>query len=67
MAGVWQFQIDSVDLEMLTPNKEFFVSFLDSKLSKYSGTYRIERYMAIFGKSDGEWYTATITSRFAKV
>lgn len=67
LAATWQFEIDSVDLEMMTPNKEYFVSFLDSNLAKYSGYYRIERYFAIFGKSDGEWFTATISSRFAKI
>lgn len=67
LASTWQFEIDSIDLEMLTPNKEFFVSFLDSTLAKYSGTYRIERYLAVFGKSDGEFYTGTVVAKFAKV
>lgn len=63
----WNVVIDSVDLAMLTPNKQFQLVFLSPKLSSYTGTYRITSLVAKFNKSDGEWYTAVLDAEFTGV
>ena len=63
----WNVVIDSIDLTMMTPNKEFQLVFISSKLSKYSGTYRIRALYASFKKSDGDWFTATVNAQFTGI
>lgn len=52
-----------IDLNMLTPNKGFVVSFDDSKLSKYNGKVRICRYSCIFQK-EGAYFTPQVIAEF---
>lgn len=61
---VWEVLIDSVYIEFLTPNKEFELVFLSSKLAKYNGRYKIVKFFTNFNKEDGEWYTTTTKAMF---
>ena len=56
--------IDNVLLTMLNPNKEFELLFLSSKLSKYSGKYRLVSLYSTFKKSDGNWFTLSTYACF---
>ena len=56
--------IDNADLTMLEPNKEYQLVFLDSKLSKYNGAYRLSKYTCTFRRNDREWYSPTIFAVF---
>jgi len=53
----------SVDLDMLTPNKQFILSIDDSKLSQYNGKYRLVRTVASFNK-EGDYFNPVITCSF---
>ena len=60
--------ISNVLLSMLTPNKEFELIFMSSKLSKYSGKYRLTSTYTIFRKTDGDWFTpSTYACFFGKI
>ena len=61
---VWTVVIDNVLLTMLTPNKEFELIFLTSSLSRFTGKYRLKKYITMFNKSDGEWFTPTTAATF---
>ena len=56
--------ISNVLLSMLSPNKEFELVFLSSKLSKYNGKYRLTSTYTIFKKTDGNWYTPSTYACF---
>lgn len=63
--AVWEVLIDNLLIDFLTPNKEFELVFLSSKLSKYNGRYKIARFFTNFNKMDGEWYTTSTKAVFA--
>lgn len=56
--------IDNADIDMMEPNKEYKLVFLDSKLSKYNGAYRLSKITVSFVRSDKEWYSPTILAMF---
>lgn len=55
-----------IDLDCLTPNKEFLLTYEDSKLNKkYGGGYRISKYTAAF-KKDGDELVGSVECLFKK-
>ena len=64
-SAVWEVIIDSMVIDMLSPNKEFELVFLSNKLSKYNGPYKIARFITNFNKTDGMWFTTTTRAQFA--
>lgn len=52
-----------VDLDMLTPNKQFIITIDDSKLKKYNGKYRITKMLATFEK-EGKYFIPQIVAEF---
>lgn len=55
-----------IDLDCLTPNKEFLLTYEDSKLNKkYGGGYRISKYTAAL-KKDGDELVGSIECLFKK-
>jgi hypothetical protein len=60
----WEVIIDSLLVDFLTPNKEFELVFLSSKLAKYNGKYKIAKFVINFNKSDGEWFTTVTKASF---
>lgn len=64
-ATVWEVMIDNTLVDFLTPNKEFELVFMSSKLSKYNGRYKIAKFFTSFDKTDGAWYTTTTKATFA--
>ena len=56
--------IDNADIDMMEPNKEYKLVFLDSNLSKYNGSYRLSRITVSFRKSDKDWFAPTIIAIF---
>jgi hypothetical protein len=64
-ATVWEVAIDSFLIDFLTPNKEFELVFLTSKLAKYNGRYKISKFITNFEKSDGDWFTTITKATFA--
>jgi hypothetical protein len=61
----WEVLIDSMLIDMLSPNKSFEFAFLSSKLAKYNGSYKISKFITNFTKGDGEWYTTTTKATFS--
>lgn len=53
----------AVDLNMLTPNKEFVLTIDDTSLSSYNGKYRITKMAALLTK-EGDYFTPTVTAEF---
>ena len=63
---VVQTAILSIDIDLLTPNKEFLITFSNSELNKiYGGNYRISKEVFIL-KKDGENLINTSESIFKK-
>lgn len=55
-----------IDLDCLTPNKEFLLTYEDSKLNKkYGGGYRLSKYTATF-KKDGDELVGGVECLFKK-
>lgn len=55
-----------IDLDCLTPNKEFLLTYEDSKLNKkYGGGYRISKYTAAL-KKDGDELVGSVECLFKK-
>jgi hypothetical protein len=52
--------LSAVDLEMLSPNKEYIVSLTDTTLAKYNGKYRMSNEKFVFQKQ-GEYFTLLAT------
>jgi hypothetical protein len=50
----------SVDLDMLSPNKQFMLTIENSENKKYNGNYRLTRTVATFVK-EGSFYNPVIT------
>ena len=56
--------LDSADLDMLEPNKEYQLVFMDSKLSKYNAAYRLSKITVSFKRNDKDWYSPTVLATF---
>ena len=63
-ALIMKVAIDNADIDMMEPNKEYKLVFLDSNLSKYNGSYRLSRITVSFRKSDKDWFAPTIIAIF---
>jgi len=52
-----------VDLEMLTPNKQFMVTLDSATLQKYNGKVRLTKYICSFSQ-EGEYFVPNIVAEF---
>lgn len=52
-----------IDLNMLTPNKQFIVTLDSATFAKYNGKVRLSSYTVIFDK-EGEYFVANTTAKF---
>lgn len=57
--------LDGCNLDFLSPNKEFVLTFDDSKMKKYNGSYRIATQITTFRK-DGDLFTPATFCTFKK-
>lgn len=60
---VFTIAMSYVNLSMLTPNKQFIVSFDSAALAKYNGKVRITSYTCSF-ESEGEYFVPNVVAEF---
>lgn len=62
---LWQISLDSIMIDHLSPNKEFYLVFNSPKLNKYNGLYMIRNFITTFHKNDGDWFTTSTIATFS--